>query len=195
MARRAAILAGGRSTRLGRPKAAAELGGQPLLGYPLAAARRAGLEAVVVAKAESELPELEAPVLVEPPLPHHPLCGVVAALHALESPLVALACDMPFVTAELLAWLASLPEPLVLAETRQGVQPLLGRYDPTLAGALEQGLREQAPMRELVASLDPRLIGPEELSRFGDPERLIFNVNRPEDLARAERLLSPPARP
>jgi GTP:adenosylcobinamide-phosphate guanylyltransferase len=30
-----------------------------------------------------------------------------------------------------------------------------------------------------------------ELRRFGDPARLLFNVNTPEDLAEAERLLAP----
>jgi molybdopterin-guanine dinucleotide biosynthesis protein A len=56
------VLAGGMSRRMGRPKALVPLGGKPLLAWPVEAAREAGLEVVVVAKAGSELPALEVPV-------------------------------------------------------------------------------------------------------------------------------------
>ena len=187
---RVAILAGGLSTRLGRPKAAAELAGRRLIDYPLATAQAAGLEAVVVAKSGGDLPPLEVPLLLEPAEPQHPLCGVLAALRESSRPVLAVACDMPFLVPDLLAWLASVPEPLVVAETDRGLQPLLARYAPGLMDALEAGLRREAPMQELVASLDPRIVGERGLRRFGDPQRLCFNVNSPRDLARAERMLA-----
>jgi GTP:adenosylcobinamide-phosphate guanylyltransferase len=43
----------------------------------------------------------------------------------------------------------------------------------------------------VVAELDPVRIGEEELQRFGDPEKLLFNVNTPDDLRRAEEMLAP----
>jgi molybdopterin-guanine dinucleotide biosynthesis protein A len=187
---RVAILAGGLSTRLGRSKATAELAGRRLIDYPLAAAQTAGLEAVVVAKPHSDLPSLGVPLLLEPAEPQHPLCGVVAALRESSRPVLAVACDMPFLASDLLAWLASQPEPLVVAETDRGLQPLLARYDPVLTDALEESLRREAPMREVVASLDPRAVGERVLRRFGDPQHLCFNVNSPSDLARAERMLA-----
>ena len=55
---RVVVLAGGLSRRMGQPKAGVLLGGRPLIAWPLAAARAAGLEAVVVAKAGSVLPLL-----------------------------------------------------------------------------------------------------------------------------------------
>jgi molybdopterin-guanine dinucleotide biosynthesis protein A len=187
---RVAILAGGLSRRLGRPKATAELAGRELIEYPLSAAQTAGLEAVVVAKPDSDLPSLGVPLLLEPAEPQHPLCGVLAALRDSDHPVLAVACDMPFLAPDLLAWLASQPEPLVVAETDRGLQPLLARYDPVLTDALQDGLRREAPLQELVASLHPRAVGERALSRFGDPQRLCFNVNSPEDLARAERMLA-----
>jgi molybdenum cofactor guanylyltransferase len=187
---RVAILAGGLSTRLGRPKATAELVGRPLIDYPLAAAHAAGLETLVVAKSHSELPPLQVPLLLEPAEPRHPVCGVLAALRESGRPVLAVGCDMPFLAPDLLAWLASQPEPLVVAETDRGLQPLLARYAPVLSEALEVGLRREAPMQELVASLNPRAVGVRLLRRFGDPERLCFNVNSPSDLATAERMLA-----
>jgi molybdenum cofactor guanylyltransferase len=192
---RAAILAGGRATRLGRPKATAPLAGRPLISYPLLAATEAGLDTVVVAKRDSELPELDVPVLIEPDQPRHPLCGVLEAFRASSTPVLALGCDMPFLNGELLAWLASLPEPLVVAKTGRGLHPLLARYGPALAGPLEAGLRRRAPLQELVDSLNPRVLRQAELRRFGDPLRLCFNVNTPQDLAEAERLLEVPGPP
>ena len=187
---RVAILAGGLSTRLGQPKAAAELAGRRLIDYPLAAAQAAGLEAVVVAKPRNDLPPLGVPLLREPAEPQHPLCGVLAALRDSGRPVLAVACDMPFLAPDLLAWLTSQREPLVVPQTDRGLQPLLARYDPVLTDALEDGLRREAPMQELVASLNPRVVGERVLRRFGDPERLCFNVNSPRDLARAGRMLA-----
>ena len=56
-----AVLAGGRGRRMGASKAAVPLAGEPLIARPLAAARAAGLDAVVVAKPDTELPPLAEP--------------------------------------------------------------------------------------------------------------------------------------
>ena len=45
-------------------------------------------------------------------------------------------------------------------------------------------------MRDAVAGLDPHVISEESVARFGDPERIFFNVNSPQDLERAEQLLA-----
>jgi molybdenum cofactor guanylyltransferase len=185
-----AVLAGGRGSRIGGAKAAVELGGRPLISYPLAAVELASLEPVVVAKADSELPPLACPVVHEPELPRHPLCGIVAALrHAGGRPVVVVGCDMPFVDAGLLAWLAAVPEPLAVVSLGGEPQPLLGRYDGALLPALESALARAESLRRTVESLQPRLVGEAELARFGGPRRLCLNVNTRADLERAERLL------
>jgi molybdopterin-guanine dinucleotide biosynthesis protein A len=184
------VLAGGRSSRIGGAKALADLAGQPLISYPLAALDAAGLDPVVVAKGSSPLPELTCTVIREPPRPSHPLCGVIAALRwGGGRPVVVVGCDMPFVTAPLLAWLASL-DGLVVPEVDDRLQPLLARYEAAYAGALENALRGRHSMREAVAALEPRILDERELRRFGDPGRLFFNVNDTAGLHRAERLLA-----
>jgi molybdenum cofactor guanylyltransferase len=186
-----AILAGGRGTRMGADKALAELGGRPLISYPLAAAAALGGEAetVIVAKRDTRLPgDDPARVLREPDQPVHPLCGIVAALReAGERRVVVVAADMPFVTGELLAWIAALPDRLAVPHAGGRLHPLLGLYRPALLADLERALRAEAPLRQTVASLSPRAVNERELLRFGDPERLVFNVNTPADLEAAER--------
>ena len=45
-------------------------------------------------------------------------------------------------------------------------------------------------MREAVAALEPFVITEDRIARFGDPRRIVFNVNSPEDLLEAARLLN-----
>jgi molybdopterin-guanine dinucleotide biosynthesis protein A len=173
---------------MGAPKAAVQLGGRPLISYPLAAFASAGLDHVVVAKDRSQLPPLSCPVVREPPAPSHPLCGVLAALRAAGRPVLVVGCDMPFLTAPLLAWLAGL-DGAVVAEVGGELQPLPARYEPRQAGELEAALRDGQAMRDALASLRPRIVREGELERFGPPDTSLFNVNHAADLAAAERML------
>jgi molybdopterin-guanine dinucleotide biosynthesis protein A len=191
-----AVLAGGRGARIGGEKATRALAGRPLLDYPLAAAREAGLEALVVAKGETQLPSrLAEAVIVEPARPHHPLCGVVAALeHAAQrapAPAVVLAgCDMPFLTPALLVWLAAALEPAVLFELGGRPQPLPARCRPEHLPALRDALAAEASLREAFQALEAAVVGERELACFGDPRRLCFSVDRAEDLDSAEHMLA-----
>lgn len=186
------VLGGGSGSRIGGDKALTELAGRPLIAHPLAAVAGAGLEPLVVAKPDSKLPVIDCEVIREPPEPRHPLCGIVAALrHAEGRPLVVLGCDMPFTAPELLTLLAGTGEPLVVCSLSGELQPLPGRYGPSLLPGLEAALARREPLRRTVESLRPRLLDETELERFGDPQRLCFNVNSPADLERARRLLEP----
>lgn len=186
-----AVLAGGRGNRIGGAKATVELAGRPMIAYPLAALEAAGIEAVVIAKPDSELPPLGCPIVRESELPHHPLYGIVAALRAARGrAVIAIACDMPLADPALLAHLAAATDPLLVPVLGGRLQPLQARYSPELRPRLETALEWEEPLRRTVESLSPRLLGSEELSRFGDPERLLLNVNDGEDLRRAELALA-----
>ncbi|GIK78376.1 MAG: NTP transferase domain-containing protein [Thermoleophilia bacterium] len=190
-ASRAAILAGGRGSRIGGLKAAVELAGRPLIAYPIAAAREAGLEPLVVAKHAFELPPLDCELLLEPAEPAHPLTGIVAALEHLGEPVVVVACDLPLLPAALIAALAAREAPLVVP-TDPGPQPLIARYEPELLPRLRAWLATSAPLRRLAVELEAEAIAGAELRAFGDPRRFLANVNDRESLARAEALLAGP---
>jgi molybdopterin-guanine dinucleotide biosynthesis protein A len=185
-----AVLAGGAGRRMGGPKPSVELAGRPLIGWALEALAGAGLDPVVVAKRDSPLPKLDCPVVVEPDDPVHPLAGVIAALEAVASPTVIIAADMPFVPAQLLSWLASLDAPVAVAEGGGRLHPLLGRYEPAVLGGLRSALEGGRSMRAAALALHPLIVGEAEIRRFGPPERILFNVNDPNDLDRAEWLAS-----
>jgi molybdenum cofactor guanylyltransferase len=185
-----AVLAGGLSRRMGEPKASIELAGRPLVARVVSTVGSAGLKPIVVAKPDSALPPLDCRVLSEPSEPRHPLTGLLAALGASAGRgVVAIACDMPLVPANFLRWLAQIEAPVAVCEVGGRLEPLLGRYSQRAAPVLAAALAEGAPMREAVAALDPHVVGEEEIARFGDPKRIVFNVNSPADLRLAERLL------
>jgi molybdopterin-guanine dinucleotide biosynthesis protein A len=175
---------------MGEPKAVVELAGRPLAARVVATVGSAGLEPIVVAKPDSPLPTLDCRVLSEPSEPRHPLTGLLAALNASAGrAVVVIACDMPLVPAKFLSWLAQGEERTAVCEVGGRLEPLLARYSPgdraSLAGSLGRG----EAMRDAVAALEPRVIGEQEIARFGEPARITFNVNSPDDLITAERLL------
>jgi molybdopterin-guanine dinucleotide biosynthesis protein A len=183
------VLVGGASSRMGISKATVELGGVPLAMRALEPLRGAGLEVAVVAKEGDPLPPLDAPVWIEARPERHPLAGILEALErGGGSPVLACACDMPFVAAGLAAHLAGLPGTAV-PEAGGRLHPLLARYDPRASGALEAALAARAPLHEAVRAAGAMIVPEAEIAAFGDPERLLFNVNTPADLARAAELL------
>jgi molybdopterin-guanine dinucleotide biosynthesis protein A len=170
----AAVLAGGRGRRMGTPKPLAQLGGAPLIERPLAAARAAGLQPVVVAKAGTPLPD-GLRVWHEPDEPFHPLLGIVTALEHAGGPVVAVACDQPFVPAELLARLATGREAAVRVEGR--IEPFPARYEPAWLPELRAALEREAPMRATLEALGPATIEWDAAA--------LRSVDTPEDLAAA----------
>ncbi|MEI2701768.1 MAG: NTP transferase domain-containing protein [Baekduia sp.] len=189
------VLAGGRATRLpGKPLAA--LAGVPLISYPVEALREAGVEPVIAAKVgDQELrgyaDSAGARILDEPQDPVHPLFGVAHALQELERPVVVVAADMPFVPAALLAHLsAQTPAPggATVVEAGGRLEPLLGCYDPGALDHLRAAVDAGAPAQRALRSLGPLLtvIGEAGLSLYGDPERIVRDVDDDAALTAAE---------
>ena len=176
---------------MGVPKAGVELAGRPLVAYAVDTVAAAGLDPVVVAKRGSQLPPLDCPVVTDAEAASHPAAGILAALNAGHGrPAVVIACDMPFVPAPLVGFLAGLEAPAAVPRIGGRLQPLLARYEPSATTVLEAAIGRGDPMHEAVAGLDPLVLETEDVARFGDPERIAFNVNDRHDLAAAERLMT-----
>ena len=196
MALTGVILAGGQAARLGRDKPSVVVDGRPLLQW-VADALEPVTSALVVSlspgqarpRVSSGLPvrfvEDEAPGL-------GPAAGLVAALRVVgaEAALV-LGCDTPFVSSDLLRYLASRwpGRGAVVPVTEGGPEPLHAVYGVDALPAVEQAVREGAyQMQRLLERLDVRYVPEEDVRRL-DPElRSFLNVNTPEALREAERL-------
>ena len=180
------VLAGGSGSRIGGAKATAQLDGQALITYPLTAALGALGSVAVVAKDDVELPQLDQRVelWIEPDEPRHPVVGVIEALRrARGSAVLAIACDLPLLTSEVLALIAGADAEgsvAVLASAAGRPQPLLARYEPAALALLEK-FDTDGPMTEQVMALLPTLV---EV-----PAEASFNVNDLEQLKEVSRRL------
>jgi molybdopterin-guanine dinucleotide biosynthesis protein A len=182
------VLAGGAGRRIGGGKATVALNRRPLISYPLEAVWRALGNVAIVAKLDTELPNVPgAAVWIEPPQPRHPLTGIVHALSLAEGrPVLVCAGDMPFVTPELIrsiAWTDPGPAPAVVARSQGQLQPLLACFRPAALRPLAEAARDpNIALRDAVAALHPC---PYEV----DDAELLFNVNTPDDLLQAAAML------
>jgi len=175
----AIVLCGGRSTRMGRPKALLPWRGRPMIEHVVEVLRGAVDEVVAITSQELDLPPLRARVVrdAEPGL--GPLGGLAAGLAAVEAPLAyATSTDAPFLSPEFAC--AVLAAGKAAAPFVDGfVQTLAAAY-PSREGAhaarrlLAEGRRR--PL-ELLEALDYRTLEVEEL-----PERDSLRAfNTPEE--------------
>ena len=192
----AIVLAGGRSTRLGRDKATTPLLGVPLLQRVLD--RLAGLmdECVIVTRPGQKLDGVAtgASRVIEDLFPDNgPLGGLYTGLISIESPIaIAVACDMPLLQPPLLRELLRLlPEHDAVVPLSNGLpQPLCAIYAKSCLATIQRQLDAgNLRLLDLCAGLPIRYVETDEWRRF-DPDGLSFqNVNREEDLRRVAELL------
>ncbi len=177
------LLTGGRSRRMGRPKADLLVGGERL-GERTAARLRlvAGL-VLEVGPGYTSLPRT-----AEDPPGAGPLAALAAGAEALSrrhrgGPVLVVATDLPRLTAGYLQMLADRAAPsddhcVVPRDTSGRPQPLCARYSPSaLARA---GELVAAGRRSMTALLEEVPI-----DWLDDPEGVLVDVDTPEDLARA----------
>lgn len=190
------IQAGGRSQRMGEDKGRIKLAGRPLVSYVLEALADLGDECLLVAHQPEAYAGLGIPVIRDLQPGSGPLHGLRIAMQAAQGThLLTAACDMPFIErglAEHLIHLAAArPEPAAVVPRFEGrLQPMLAVYPRGLLAGLEAALeRGVTSLTTWLGSMDVDVLEGRELERF-DPEGLsFFNVNRPEDLTEAERMM------
>ncbi len=149
------ILAGGRSSRMGRDKAFLEVDGRPLLARQIELVLEAGAQEVFISgRPEVNYAAFGCRLLNDRVLDAGPLGGIESALAAAPTPLVLiLAVDMPHMNAELLRRLAShcSDRTGAIPRVEGNIEPLAAFY-PKAAWQL---------VRQLLASLVvPALAGP-----------------------------------
>jgi molybdopterin-guanine dinucleotide biosynthesis protein A len=187
----AAILAGGRARRLGGlDKAALLLGGTRIIDRQLAILRTLSEDVTIVANDPIRYAALQLPVVPDLVPGAGALGGVYTALDAARHDLVVvLACDLPFVTADLLDRLITEADDTVDAvvpRSRRGLEPLCALYRKRCAPVLRERIETGAlQLLALPDVLRVREVGPAALAPYDATGRLFANVNTPHDYARA----------
>ena len=183
------VLGGGRSTRMGSPKALLEWHGQPLVAHVAEVVSRVASPVVVVHASNQELPPLPAGVeLAEDAHPDRgPLEGLAAGLRHLQGRAdlaVVAATDLPLLHAGFLAALVDrIGEAPVIAPVAEGrPHPLAAVYRVDMLGRVEEQLAADR-LRVSLLLEDPGAVLVHAAS-LPHPESL-RDVNDPGELAAA----------
>ena len=182
------ILAGGLSRRMGRDKARLRLGNRTMLGHIRATARAVGTARCAVRSSQRDDPiRISARTISRDLVPRcGPLGGIFTALKTTRADAVLfLACDMPFVSAELLKFLLgkfnTKQSAFFTQKNRQVGFPFLIARNK-LSVVEKQIARKEFSLQKLASILHARKL---KLPRcFAGQLR---NINTPADLKRARQ--------
>lgn len=125
-----------------------------------------------------------------------PGCGPLGGLHAAltaarGTALLLVACDMPYLSSGFCAHLLSLASDadVVVPQSERGYHPLCAVYTSACLTPVAARLaNRRLTLRELLDDMRTRVVPVEDIRRFGDPDRLLANVNTPADFADLEAL-------
>jgi len=197
------VLCGGRSSRMGRPKAWLPFDGELLLPRVVRILRAVVDPVVVVAATNQDLPSLPPGVEIvrDKEDGRGPLQGLVAGLAAIEGQADAVyvsACDAPFLNSRFVRRMVDL-----LGDFDACVPEIAGYRHP-LAAVYRVGVREaalallatsQGRAISLLEKVRTRAVGPAEVEDIDPGFRSLQNLNTPEEYEAALRDLDHPTSP
>lgn len=187
------MLAGGKSSRLGRDKALEIIEGKTLIGRVIDSLSQLGDDIIVVTAMPNQLSNIK----IEKVLDTYPrtgakvgLCTGLNASLSFYSPVVA--CDMPFLNIGLLRHLIDSASGFDAVIPRIGdkIEPLHAVYSKNCIPVLEEHISKgKMKISDLFDEINVRYIEADEIERY-DPRHLsLFNINSEADLKRARAIL------
>ena len=185
------LLAGGNSSRMGRNKALMPLAGQRLVDRVLAVLRNIFDDLLMVTNSPDLYADLGLRMVPDLVAGKGALGGIHSAIHHTATPhCLVVACDMPFLNAGVLRYLAEQRAgyDVVVPSVHGRPQPLHAVYGKACLQPIARRLEtERLNVVSFFPDVRVREVTAEELAGF-DPEGLSFrNLNTPEEFAEAAR--------
>jgi molybdopterin-guanine dinucleotide biosynthesis protein A len=209
------LLAGGKSSRMGRDKALLEFSGAPMIQRTANLLTALVIKTTLVISANqsgnphdtndasdtNRYSNFGLPTIADSWPSFGPLGGIATALANAQSKwCLILACDMPFLTKEWLTFLlghiaqheteAPTEIDVIIPETTRGLEPLCALYRascaPILAATLDRGVRK---VTDAVADLKLHRIAVNEWRKFSPDGNLFGNLNTWQDYLEAQQRL------
>ena len=189
------ILAGGKSRRMGRPKALLPWRDATLIEEVAARIGPETAEILVVTNDPGSLPPLEARLVGDIFPGRGPLGGLHSGLYHSRTPWILLvACDQPFISPPFLRFLSrtarATTADAVVPSLKEGLlEPLQAAYNRRMLPRLTRWLEEDRSLKvtDFYPEISVRYVPPAEWAFFGTRQDLFFNINTPEDLEQARR--------
>jgi molybdopterin-guanine dinucleotide biosynthesis protein A len=179
------LLAGGKSSRMGREKGSISMGGKALFEYPLAVLEALCDEVLVSAGPGNEI-KFQHPVVNDRVEGLGPLGGILSCLEHSSTPWnFILSYDMPLVSKGLVRHLMDLREEVELVIPgldEHKPEPLCGLYHKDVIPAIRHMVAQKNyAVHQLIPRVCSRFVLIEPGMPFYQPE-LFLNINRQDDL-------------
>lgn len=191
----AIILAGGKNTRIARNKALIELtSGKTILETTINILQDTFSQIVIVTNRKEPYLKLNVQTVEDLIKDKGSLGGIFTGLcYSISYYNFVIGCDMPFPQSSLIKLLLKkcAGQDVVIPETGGEVEPLFGVYSKNcLPVILDHLQKHDLSIRHILGELRVERVREEEIDTV-DPEHLsFFNINTPEDLKKAQTLLS-----
>ena len=188
------ILAGGLNTRFsGQDKALITVGGKRILERIYQVFRELFDEIFLVTNHPVRYLQWDLNIVSDLYQIRSSLTGIHAGLFYASNPYVFFAaCDTPFIQKELIREIFDRIEPgydAIIPEISAGLEPLCAVYAKRTLSRIEAHIAQDKLKIQWVFKKNRIKKLPESLLRLKDPElRSFFNINTPDDLAKAEKL-------
>lgn len=180
-----AVLAGGKSSRMGQDKALVEHDGVTLLKHSIDRFRPLAREVIVIGDPSKYLGHWSA-VVADDAIGEGPLRGIVTALkHSRYVKVLITACDMPLISDRLLVLLKKALDDggdAIVPRHLGGTEPMAAAYHKRCLEPFERCLKEGTyRLSDALVTVDTRFmeIAP---GKDGWPSELFRNINAPSDL-------------
>lgn len=178
---------------MGRDKCLIAIAGKTLLQRVVDTLREVTDDLVIVGPRERAGQVHGVPVVPDVVPNAGPIAGITAALRASVHPYcLVVACDMPFLHAGLLRYLIQLAPSfdVVIPDVDGFTHQTHAVYSKACLSHLEPQLAAgDFRLTSLLTKVRVRYVRADEIERFDPEHRSLMNVNTPEELATAERLV------
>ena len=193
------VMAGGRNIRYGGLKALAEVGNRRIVDRVSDALRAVTPHVVLITNDAPAYASLGLPMRADEQKSGAALAGLLTALHwaaqRAQDGVLTVACDMPFVTGELLRSIVAMAAQggadIVVPESGgpRGIEPLCAFYSIRCSPAIETAMaRDDLRMIGFHDNVNVARLSLDDVRAIGDPNVLFLNVNTPEELAAAQAI-------
>jgi molybdopterin-guanine dinucleotide biosynthesis protein A len=127
-----AILAGGKSTRMGQDKATIKIGEKSLIRIVYDKVKEVFDDVIIISRFHDTIETINAPVLKDVVPFGNSMTGIASALLYSETPYTfVVACDMPFLSTEAIKYMVkeAAGEDIIIPKTKLGFEPLHAIYN------------------------------------------------------------------
>ena len=185
-----AILAGGKSSRMGRDKSFVPFHGRPLIQVVLEHVAGLGDELLLVTNKPAEYSHLDLPMVGDVYPDHGSLGGIFTAVYYAAHPYtLVVACDMPWLNRPLLAYMISLRETAaaIVPRWQEFPEPLHAIYSKACLEPIEENLKQQRlKITGFFDKVSVHFVERDTIARFDPEGRSFANVNTPQDLRQSQ---------